>query len=208
MGYPHLWKPPYVISQNVGWWNASSAAQGGGGSFKDTSIIGKVKVLSVDDGVTGGWSVDVWLPRSVDLFDEFMYSSSFRFVSLFAYLPICLSMHVVYLSSYLLSSHFFSSLTPPTSAATSVDIVGSLTSNLPSNTVTIGGKIIVDAETIISCGKIRIPGGKQIAMFTITISVELDLYLYIYVIYIYICDIYIYDIPKCRCEFDPYLEHI
>ena len=94
-------------------------------------------------------------------------------------------MHVVYLSNYLLSSHSFSSLTPPTSAATSVDIAGSLTSNLRSNTVTIGGKIIVDAETIISCGKIRIPGGKQIAMFTITISVELDLY-------IYICDIYIY----------------
>ena len=107
-------------------------------------------------------------------------------------------MHVVYLSSYLLSSHFFSSLTPPTSAATSVDIVGSLTSNLPSNTVTIGGKIIVDAETIISCGKIRIPGGKQIAMFTITISVELDLYLYIYiyVIYIYIYVIYIYMISR------------
>jgi hypothetical protein len=67
----------------------SRTAQGGGGSFIDRGAIGQLSCWSVGDGVTGGWSVDVRLPNSVDLLGKFMYSSIFLFVPLFVYLPAC-----------------------------------------------------------------------------------------------------------------------
>ena len=76
----------------------SRTAQGGGGSFIDRGAIGQLSCWSVGDGVTGGWSVDVRLPNSVDLLGKFMYSSIFLFVPLFVYLPAC---HPCCLSIYL-----------------------------------------------------------------------------------------------------------
>ena len=73
------------------------------GPHKAVAEVSKIEAIrlscsSVDDGVTGCWSINVWLPRSVDLLDEFTYSSIFLFVylseNLTAYLPVhrcCLS---------------------------------------------------------------------------------------------------------------------